>query len=277
MRVKSIDCLGGFIHLLSNTIPNNYGVQLRGSWLTNEYHATPHQFGIVSFSDIDYVSEIPDQLTYERIKSVALKSASNIGLKIKGGVSLRCRKEMDSMWEFPGATKLSDDPIAQEQFICFWTMISAAEASLSYPADISVDAWNKYQLTKFFLRLWRILTVANGRQVNSWREALQFAERLLPHQVHQATIEMKTGSREIENVPFFINLHSRAIIECISFTATKGVNYRLLTDTIAQVVKKCAHERIKDCLKYKSLAEQFVLTSITQKAALTRLSTKVNS
>lgn len=268
--------LSGFIQFLQEDLPKTHGAELRGSWLTLEYHAMLNPVSIVSFSDVDFVIECISKSSRDAVETAVLAAAATSCIVINGGVSLRNRAEMDLMWSLPPSFDSACTKAGAEHFTCFWSLVGAAETCLPPPRGVALDPWHRYQITKYFLRLWRTLAIACGLHVRSWEEALAFAGNALPYKLRRATLDIKLGNQDVDNWPAFMDRHVRALLNYLSAVVHTADNNCLPARMILRLTQCTPQERVLCFSDALFLAERFEVESTTRQAARRRLITKAN-
>lgn len=268
--------LQGFIQFLQKDLPIRYDVELRGSWQTLEYHATLYPEGIVSFSDIDFVSTGISISRRNDIATATHTAAALAGVVISGGVSLRDRTEINSMWSLHSQIGSINTEADAERFVCFWSLIGIAETCMPPPHNVRFDLWHKYQLTKFFLRLWRTLAITRGLSVQSWEEALSFSNNELPYELRCSTLRIKLGSVEEDNWDIFVDTHIRALLKYIPMVVRAPANNWLLERMMRHLIQ-CEPQNQALCFREALLlAERFEAQLPNRQAARHHLMMKTN-
>ena len=229
-----------YARALRDVVAKQYGVELKGSWSTNEYHAMARGANTMSFSDVDFVGN-SESFESKRCVEAAAQLADAMGIELLGGVSLREAQEVRAMWSLRGGPEnLSEAQV--RRFLRFWTLVAIAEATRPRVGGLLDTEWEQYRTAKYFLRLWRTLALVRGARTSSWRETLLFAGRWLPCDVRRLTLQVKTGGTAVGDWQRIVACHMVALGNCLSWAANDTVMGGFVDRVTMEIVRGGAHD-----------------------------------
>lgn len=229
LRRCTRDHLDSFVHTISREIAVNYGLHLRGSWSREEFHALRSSSSITSYSDIDLVSDrsLPDTQTRD-VFNLIDNAAAQCQL-CYSRVSIRRKREMRDMWEVVRhQSSRADAANDQVNFLVFWMLVGAADATLvAHRCDYD-RRLAEYLLNKWLLLIWRDIAILENRPAATYSDAVALASEYMPPQVALASYYKKLGLggaiswREVQRE------HRRSLIAALSPRLTDPARRRLV-------------------------------------------------
>lgn len=275
IRARVSTRLARFINVIAIELPKAYGLALRGSWAYGEYHAIEKDGIIWSYSDVDFVRDVP-HTSAERIliESTIYRAAASCGLEFRG-ISIRSADEMRNMWVLGGHTCDEDEcGKIQSEFIQFWILIGAAEV---YAARLRTDnvSCEQYYLNKFFLGIWRDIGLILGQNLCSYLDTVLFVAGSLPPDICDASYALKLGIEP--TMPWFKlqSVHQSSLLAELScfIQSTKEYEriYRVVND-LMHIDRSTARTQALGLLNSAEALEGGLLS---RKAARARLFQKI--
>lgn len=264
-----------FIRAVAHELPDTYDLVLQGSWASGEYHALEDEEVIHSCSDVDFLCKTP----FLSSKTKALEretytAASSCGLELQG-ISIRLESEMREMWALhtpPGEE--NNSKVIKSEFIQFWILIGAAEAALLLNGE-DADWKRQYHLNKFYLGLWRDISIIAGHHFSSHRETLQFASQWLPSDMCRASYALKLGIETTTPWHALKSVHLSAIAGQLRHHVCSDQRYRRTCGLIDDLMGVDNTSAYLFALGILDQAQTLEGGLSTRKAAITRLSQKL--